>query len=148
MSSTNIVSATLDTSDALHLQVFSPVLRTLWMVLVIITVGSEMIPISLMPPLPFYCYCITKLSAFVCLGYVAPLAFCRFNALNRGILLATLSATCVEVLQGILHHGHSFHWYELIVKLTLILLGFALALEARYERTISVGPIHVRLIGE
>jgi hypothetical protein len=105
-------------------------------------------PIPLMPPVPFYSYGAAKAICFVVLGYLAPLAFWRFNALNRGILLAAISATFVESLQGLLHRGHSFHWYELVVKLGLILIGFALALDARYERMISIGRFHIRLTGE
>ena len=100
-----------------------------------------------MPPLPFYAYCAAKLVFFIAIGFLAPLAFWRFNALNRGILLAAISAAAVESLQGVLHHGHSFHWYELLIKLALILLGFALALDARYERKISIGPVHIQLVG-
>jgi hypothetical protein len=122
--------------------------KFLWTGIVAVTVVTEVMPIPLMPRAPFYAYCAAKLICFVAVGYLAPLAFWRFNALNRGILLAAISATCVESLQGILRYGHSFHWYELLVKLALILLGFALALDARYERRISIGKITIRLLGE
>jgi hypothetical protein len=131
-----------------HLRVFSLATKAIWGLIVATTVVTEVIPIPLMHPFPFYSYKAAKLVCFVALGYLAPLAFWRFNALNRGILLAAASATSVESLQGLLRHGHSFHWYELLAKLGLILFGFALALDARYERMISIGPIHVRLIGE
>ena len=132
----------------LGVRVFNPISKAIWGLLVAVTVISETIPIPLMPRLPFYTYCAAKLLCFLAVGFLAPFAFLRFNALNRGILLAAVSATCVESLQGVLHRGHSFHWYELLLKLALILLGFAFALDARYEQKISVGPIHIRLIGE
>ena len=131
-----------------QLRVFGAVSKTIWGIIAAVTVISEVVPVPLMPPVPFYSYCAAKLVCFVALGYLAPLAFWRFNALNRGILLGAISATVVESLQGLLHHGHSFHWYELIVKLGLILLGFALALDARYKHMISIGPIRLRLIGD
>ena len=130
------------------IRIFSPAIKLLWTGIVTVTVVTEVMPIPLMPRTPFYAYCAAKLICFVAVGYLAPLAFWRFNALNRGILLAAISAGCVESLQGILHYGHSFHWYELLVKLMLILLGFALALDARYERRISIGKTCIRLVGE
>jgi hypothetical protein len=147
MSQTNVLRAK-QLGGALRLPVFGLVAKSFWAIVVAATVVTEVIPVPLMPPLPFYSYGVSKLISFVAVGYVAPLAFRRFNALNRGILLATISAVCVESLQGLLHHGHSFHWYELGVKLLLIFVGFALALEARYNGKISIGPINISLIGQ
>jgi hypothetical protein len=133
------------------LKVFTPTLRILWIAAVAITVVSEVVLLPTNPPLPpiaHYSYKILKLLLFVVVGYLAPLAFWRFNALNRGILLAAVSAMGVEVLQGIIGRGHSFHWYEMLLKLGLILFGFALALDARYDRQISAGPIHISLTGD
>lgn len=130
----------------LHVCICSPVFKSLWIGVAVLTVAVEVAPIPQMPVGLFYCYCAVKLVCFVALGYFAALAFQRFNAVNRCILLASVSAMCVEALQGILHHGHSFHWYELMIKLASILLGFALALDARYEQMISIGPIHIRLV--
>ena len=148
MSRTNVLPAKSGNSRELHLRVFSPTAKAVWAVIVSLTIITEIMPIPLMSPIPFYSYKAAKVICFLALGYLAPLAFWRFNALNRGILLAAISAACVESLQGLLHRGHSFHWYELFVKLALILFGFALALDARYERMILIGPIHIRLTGE
>jgi hypothetical protein len=120
-------------------------MKLVWAAIVLVTIVVEVMPIPLMPPLPFYSYCTAKLICFIALGYIAILAFWRFDALNRGLLLATISAVTIESLQGLLHHGHSFHFYELLVKLALIFLGYALALDARYEGVIAIGPIHIRL---
>ncbi len=148
MSRTNAVPTKPDSSIELQVRAFSPAIKAVWAVIVAITVASEVLPIPLMPPVPFYSYGAAKALCFVVLGYLSPLAFWRFNALNRGILLAAISAACVESLQGLLRHGHSFHWYELLVKLGLILFGFAAALDARYEREISIGRIHIRFTGD
>ncbi len=136
------------TQSRMSLRVFTRTSRALWFSLAAITILLEAIPIPPMSPALFYTYCAGKAILFISLGYVAPLAFWSFNALNRGIIFAALSACCVETLQGLLGHGHSFHWYELLVKLVLILLGFALALNDRYDHEINIGPIRVRLVGE
>jgi len=133
------------------LKVFTPTLRIAWILIVAITIVSEVVLLPTnppLPPIPHYSYKIFKLLLFVSVGYLAPLSFWRFNALNRGIMLSAVSAMGVEGLQGLIGRGHSFHWYEMLLKLGLILLGFALALDARYEHQISVGPVHIRLIGE
>jgi hypothetical protein len=145
MPQTNVLRAEQLSEGALRLPAFGPAAKSFWAVTVAITVVTEVVPVPLMPPLPFYSYCVFKLISFVTLGYIGPLAFRRFNALNRGILLATISAACVESSQGLLHHGHSFHWYEMAVKLALILLGFALGLDACYDRRISLGLLQIHL---
>jgi|GEM_PF-2628482 len=128
-------------TGGLSLRVFTRGMRLLWIAIAIIIVVVELMPIPLMPPKPFYVYCAMKALLFVLLGFIAPLAFWRFNALNRGIFLASVSAVCVETLQGLLRNGHSFHWYELVLKLILIFAGFAFALNAVFDQKISLGPI-------
>jgi hypothetical protein len=145
MTQTKVLAGERQRSSPFQIRVFSPFIRTLWVTILVITILSEVIPMPLIPPVPFYLYKSAKVLCFIVVGYFAPLAFWRFNAFNRGILLAAISAACVESLQGLLHRGHSFHWYELVIKLGLIVLGFALALDARYDLQISIGPLHVRL---
>jgi hypothetical protein len=118
----------------------------IWLIIFALTIVSEVYPFPLIPPLPFYSIWCTKLLLFLVLGYLAPLAFWRFNALNRGILLAAGSAALVEVLQGILGHGHAFHWYELLIKLALILPGFIVGLEAVHDQQILIGPWRIAFI--
>jgi hypothetical protein len=133
------------------MKVFTPTLRILWIVMVVVTIIGEVVILPTKPPLPpvpHYAYKIGKLLLFVAVGYLAPLAFWRFNALTRGLALAFVSAMGVETLQGLLGRGHSFHWYEMLLKLGLIFFGFALALDARYERRIFSGPLRIRLTGE
>jgi hypothetical protein len=124
---------------------FSRSLRITWLVIFAVTIVSEVYPFPLLPPGPFYSIWGVKLLLFLVLGYIGPLAFWRFNALNRGIVLAAGSAAFVEVLQGTLGHGHSFHWYELLVKLGLILAGFIVGLGAMHDRQIVIGPLRIAL---
>jgi len=131
------------TPAGLTLRAFSRPLRITWFVIFALTVISEVYPFPLLPPLPFYTIWGAKLLLFLVLGYLAPLTFWRFNALNRGILLAAGSASLVEGLQTVVSHGHSFHWYELLVKLALILLSFIVGLEAVYDREILIGPLRI-----
>jgi hypothetical protein len=99
------------------------------------------------PPPIYYPWQILKLLGFIVIGILTPLAFWRFNALNRGLLYAALSAAFVESMQAIVSRGHftghAFHWYELVVKIVLILFGFAIGLDIRYERQIKIGPLQI-----
>jgi len=148
MSRTTVLPAKQQTTGELRLRISSAAPKLLWAVIVAVTIVNEVIPIPRLTAGAFYSFYAAKILCFFALGYVTPLAFLRFNALNRGFFLAATSATFVESLQGFWRHGHSFHWYDLAGKLALILLGFALALDARYEGLISIGPIRLRLIGE
>lgn len=145
MSRTTVLPTKQNNSGELRIRVSSLAPKLFWAVIVGVTLVNEVIPIPRLTVAASYSFYAAKIICFFALGYVAPMAFLRFNAINRGILLAAFSATCVESLQGVWHHGHSFHWYDLVGKLVLILFGFALGLEARYERVISVGPIRIRL---
>jgi hypothetical protein len=130
---------------AFRLQVFHWRIGVIWSAAFAITVVSEIYPFPLLPPVPFYSIWCAKLALFVILGYMTPLFFWRFNDLNRGVLFAAVSASFVEILQGVIGRGHSFHWYELFVKLGLILFGFIFGLDAVYEREITIGPFRVQL---
>ena len=123
--------------------IFGVSVRLLWGAIVLATVLSEVLPAPQTAPINFYTYEGLKALGFVLVGYLAPLSFWQFNALNRGILYSVLSATLVETLQGLIGHGHRFRWYELAVKLVLLLAGFVLALDARYERAVRLGPVMI-----
>jgi hypothetical protein len=127
------------------IRVFTAACLGLWIFLASLTVLMEMMPVPPMATALFYAYCGAKALLFVVLGFGVPLAFSSFNAINRGIVFAALSAGTVEALQAVVGRGHSFHWYELLVKLLLLLLGFALALNARYDHMISCGSFRIRL---
>ena len=103
----------------------------------------EPLPAEMYPPL-FYSYKVLKGLLFFALGYLTPLAFWRFNSLGRGMLLAVLSASAVEMAQDFFQ-GHRFSLFELALKLLVIFAGFALALNARYEQRISLGWWRIQL---
>jgi hypothetical protein len=131
----------------LSLHIFNAWTRFLWIVLAVTTVISEVVPIPHMNPILHYgVYSPSKLVCFLLIGFFTPLAFARLNALSRGIGFATVCATVVEALQGLIGNGHSFHSYELAVKLTVILFGFMLGLEARYEGALTLGILRIVLI--
>jgi hypothetical protein len=134
----------------INVNAFSISIRILFVAIVSAMVVSELISVPVWPPPIYYPYQIMKLTGFVVVGILTPLAFWRFNALNRGLLYAALSAAFVESMQAIVnrgHSGHSFHWYELAVKLVLILFGFSIGLDVRYERQIKIGPVQLILHG-
>jgi hypothetical protein len=132
-------------SVALHIG--SRATTSVWIALAAVTVVSEVTPVPAMHPVLHYgLYTPAKLVLFFVLGYLAPLAFARFNVLNRGIAFAFVSAAAIEILQGIVGHGHSFHSYELLLKWIVIALGFMFGLDARCEGTLDLGPLHLTLI--
>jgi hypothetical protein len=90
------------------------------------------------------CY-VAKVMLFFLVGFVAPLAFSRLNGLGLGLVFSFVSAFLIEVLQGTLRNGHAFHWHELAGKLVLIVLGFALALNRRYEQRLWLGVVNLKL---
>jgi hypothetical protein len=131
----------------INVSAFSISIRILFVVAVAALVISELTPIPVWPPPIYYPYQFLKLAGFVIIGILTPLAFWRFNALNRGLMYAAFSAAFVESMQAIVNRGHAFHWYELVVKLALILFGFSVGLDIRYERQIKIGPVQLILHG-
>ncbi len=127
------------------LRVFTGGCRGLWTLLASLTILMETMPVPPMATALFYTYGAAKALLFVALGFGVPLAFSSFNAINRGIIFAVASASIVEALQAVVGRGHSFHWYELLAKLFLLLIGFALALNARYDHLISYWRLRIRL---
>ena len=119
-----------------------------WFGLLALTIFLEVepLPLEIYPPL-FYSYKLFKGILFLALGYLTPLAFWRFNSLGRGVLIAFASACFVEILQGFFR-GHAFSFFELLLKLVVILFGFSLALNARYEKKINFGWLQIHLRGE
>jgi hypothetical protein len=131
----------------LAIHIFNRYTRSLWIALAATTVISEVVPVPRMNPILHYgVYSPAKLACFLLIGFFTPLAFARLNALSRGIAFAAICATVVEVLQGLIGNGHSFHFYELAVKLSIILFGFMVGLEARYEGKMTLGILRIILI--
>jgi hypothetical protein len=135
-------------SDAVHtVRIFGTACWLLWLAIVIATVFLEVMPAHFEPPV-FYTYKGVKGVLFLALGYLTPLTFWSFNALNRGLLFAGASAASVELLQGLIGNGHRFSWLELVAKLAIIAFGFVLALDTRYEREIAIVGLRLRLVSE
>jgi hypothetical protein len=133
-----------------NINAFSISIRILFVVIVATMVAAELTPVPMWPPHIFYPYCFLKFLGFIVIGILTPIAFWRFNALNRGLLYAAFSAAFVETMQALVnpgHSGHAFHWYELAVKLVVILFGFSIGLDIRYERQLKIGPIQFLLHG-
>jgi len=128
---------------ALWLPVFGPFVRFIWMVVLTATVLSEVVPIPPMSLTLFCSYCAAKAVLFLAAGYLTPLAFWRCD--HRGFIVVAACSCMFEIVQTFISHGHAFHWYEMILKVVLILVGFAAALEARDEQRILDGPIRIQL---
>ncbi len=131
---------------ALSVNLFSTATLTIWALVSLLTIAPELLPIAPMPLSLFCSYYALKVISFLALGFLAPLAFRSLNGIGLGLVLSFLSALLIESLQGLLHNGHVFHWYELLGKLSLIGLGFAIALDCRYEQKASFGPLHINLL--
>jgi uncharacterized membrane protein YbjE (DUF340 family) len=146
-----VVSKQQPRNVIINVNAFSISIRVLFVVIVSAMVVAELTSVPMWPPPIYYPWQILKLTGFVVIGILTPLAFWRFNALNRGLLYAAFSAALVETLQAVVDRGHftghAFHWYELAVKLVLILFGFAIGLDIRYERQIKIGPVQIVLHG-
>jgi hypothetical protein len=128
-------------------RIFGSTFHLLWLAIVITTVFLEVMPAHF-EPVVFYPYKCTKVILFLVLGYLTPLTFWRFNALNRGLFFAAASAVSVELLQNLIGNGHRFSWLELVAKLAIIAFGFVFALDTRYEREIAIAGLHLRLVSE
>jgi hypothetical protein len=124
---------------------FSARVKLVWLGTYLFLAAAELIAVGQMPA-PEYClYYAVKVTAFFALGFLIPLAFQTLNGLAVATLSAFAAAGSIEAIQTMMHNGHSFHWHELAGKIALITLGFAFALERRYERRMSVGPFAVQL---
>jgi len=121
----------------------------IWAAVAATTVVFEIVPAPVMGPVLHYgVYTPLKLVLFLLVGYIAPLGLAKLSALNRGLAFAAVSAAVVEILQGFVGNGHSFHWYELAVKWVVIAVGFMFGLDARCERALDLGPLHVTFISD
>ena len=130
-------------ASATHL--FSRHLRGCWAFLLLLTVALELLP---MPPLPAACvytYVACKAILFLALGCMTPLTFWAFDSLGYGALFSAATAATVEILQS-LSAGHRARLYEFLAKLVLLMAGFALALNLRYDGLLRVGRFHRQLV--
>lgn len=128
-----------------HLRMFSGALRLAWVVISIVTIWSEIMPRSPgLLPLPYYSYTLAKVILFVLIGFLSPLTFWRFDSLGLGLLFSILVAGAVEGIQSV-SLGHRASYFEFAAKLILLFIGFAYALNARYDRELRLGPLRVFL---
>lgn len=130
------------------LPAFKTTPKVAWFGLLALTILLEIepLPLEIYPPF-FYSYKCFKGLLFLAVGFLTPIAFWRFNSLGKGMLVAAVSACSVELFQGFFQ-GHRFSFFELTLKLIIIFVGFAFALNARYDEKISIGSWKIRLTSE
>src|ERR1700761_1637995 len=126
------------------LRMFSWAARILWALLFCLLLISELAPRPLFAPLMYYSYSSAKALMFVLLGFLTPLSFWRFDRLGLGALFAVAAAGAAELSQS-LFEGHRSRFAEFLLKLLLLLIGFACALNARYDRKVGFGRFSIRL---
>ena len=127
--------------------IFGPVMRLAWVISAVLTISLELSTFHnfesryvLVAYFLFYGYKALKAFLFLTFGFLTPIAFWRFRSLTYGLIIAAVSASMVEGLQGsFVFTGHSFGWLELGAKLFLIFVGFVKGLDARYEGAIRLG---------
>ena len=120
------------------MSLFSAPLRILWAVIACATLISQVIPLPPWTPLPLYTYVAAKALLLVLTGFVTPMAFWRFNNLFYGVAFSAAGTIIAEAVQfGIA--GHRTRSWELIGKLILIFIGFAVSLEIRHDRPVKHG---------
>jgi hypothetical protein len=124
---------------------FSPALRACWFAILALTFVLEVAPYPLVPPKIFYSYLALRVCLFVLLGFLTPLALWRFDSLGFGLLFSTMAAGSAELMQS-MSEGHTSSLIEFGAKLALMLIGFAFALNTRYNGTLRLGPLHVHLV--
>ena len=128
-----------------EVQLFGLALRSLWVLVFLATLATELIPRDpTWLPYIYYPFTIFKAALFVLLGFATPLAFWKFDSLGFGSLFAVVAAGVVEGAQLFLA-GHQASYFEFAAKLILLFLGFVLALNVRYDRRLQIGPLRITL---
>ena len=127
------------------IKLFTRTLQTCWAVLFAITIVSEIYPLRPVPAKVFYSYLIFRGILFVLLGFLTPLAFWRFDSLTLGLLSSVVSAGFVEILQSF-SGGHRASYLEFSAKAAVLFVGFALALNTRYNGIVRLGTFYRYLV--
>ena len=132
----------------MSVRLFGRNIRVAWVVVVVVMNFAEVMPRPLWwtPPI-YYSYQGSKLLGFAILGYLTPLTFWRFGNLGRGVAFGLVSTAGIESIQNFIE-GHHFSFFEMGVKLVILMVGFGLALLARYDKHIHVGPVWIDLVDE
>lgn len=131
-----------------NVPMFSLPIRILWLLVVGGTLLSQLVPLTLafeaqFSTLTFHFYQAAKLAAFFVFGFLTPLAWWRYQTLGRGILFGIVTTAIVEIGQSFIP-GHRSSVIELCVKVTLIITGFALALDIRKYQDFKIGALSIR----
>ncbi len=126
---------------------FGGPVRILWFLLLAITLVAETAPLSLsfeakFPPLFFYGYEAAKLAAFVCLGFLTPVAWWHYKSLGNAAMFALVVTGFVEMGQSFIP-GHRPSTLELFVKFMLLFAGFVTGLDVRKYQVLSIGRFTV-----
>lgn len=129
------------------IEVLGPAARLAWLGIAAAVVAVEILPVRYPNPWT-HAYLVVKGILFVTAGYAIPLTFSRFNSLVQWLTMMVVLAALVEVVQGVIASGHSASVIEAFGKVSLIVIGFGLGLDARYDRAISIGPLHLQLRSE
>jgi hypothetical protein len=127
---------------------FSLPVRSLWLLLLAFTLTIELVPLSAafeaqFSSLMFHSYEAAKLVAFVVFGFLTPIAWWRYKSLGIGVLFAIITTAIVELGQAFIP-GHRTSTFELVVKLVLLFIGFAAALDVRKYQEFTIGPLRIR----
>jgi hypothetical protein len=131
----------------MSLKIFTPTLKAVWLIMMVLISSIEILPFNSdnVPVLVFYTYKLLKAALFVAFGFQTPLTFWRFDSIRAGLLMSLCSTLLVECIQN-LSTGHSSSALELLAKAALIMFGFVLGFNPRYDRELSLFGVHVQLI--
>ena len=131
----------------MSLRIFTPTLKVVWLITMLLVSSIEILPFNSdnVPVMLFYSYKILKAALFVAFGFQTPLTFWRFDSIRAGLLMSLCSTLLIECIQS-MSTGHNSSAIELLAKAALIMFGFVLAFNPRYNRELSLFGIHVHLI--
>jgi glycopeptide antibiotics resistance protein len=131
----------------MSLRIFTPALKVVWLTTMLLISLIEVVPFNSdnVPVIVFYSYKFLKAALFVAFGFETPLTFWRFDSIRAGLVMTLASALVIECIQN-MSTGHSSSAVELLVKSALIMFGFVLAFNPRYDEELSVFGVHVQLI--
>lgn len=128
---------------------FGVAVRSLWFLLLVCTLTSELVPLSpgfeaRFSPLTFHFYQAAKMISFFVFGFLTPISWWSSRSLGTGAIFAIVTTAIVELAQAFIP-GHRTSVFELLVKLLLLFIGFASGLDVRHDQRFTAGPVRVRL---
>ena len=131
----------------MSLKIFTPTLKIVWLITMCLISLIEILPFNSdnVPVVVFYSYKLLKAALFVAFGFETPLTFWRFDSIRAGLLMSLSSTLVIECIQS-MSTGHSSSAIELLAKGALIMIGFVLAFNPRYDQELSLFGVHVHLI--